>query len=58
MDAVESYHGEPSSGQKGVLVGMADKKSILDGETAIKGSRRHHEKRLTKENIHDMVAAG
>jgi hypothetical protein len=37
---------------------MADKRSILDGETAIKGSRRHREKRLTKENIHDMVAAG
>jgi hypothetical protein len=36
---------------------MADRKSILDGENAIKGSR-WFEKRLTKENIHDMVAAG
>jgi hypothetical protein len=37
---------------------MAYKRSILDGERAIKGSPRDREKRLTKENIHDMVAAG
>jgi len=44
--------------KRGFCDGTADKRSILDGETAIKGSRRHREKRLTKENIHDMVAAG